>query len=113
MNLGVQGAVGSQQGWGMTTSVIQQKGLPNDYVVHIKGIPLYHRSGEKARVIPQPWFTEFCNSQRLSRFAATFIGARAKISADSCVEPTRGSLLFFFFFVLSRGPSDSHAQPPG
>ena len=31
----------------MTTSVIQQKGLPKDYFVHIKGISLYHRSGEK------------------------------------------------------------------
>ena len=34
----------------MTTSVIQQKRLPKDYCVHIKGdsrIPLYHRSGEK------------------------------------------------------------------
>ena len=31
------------------------------------------------------WFTEFCNSQRLSRFAAPFTGARAKISiAESC-----------------------------
>ena len=31
------------------------------------------------------WFTEFCNSQRLSRFAAPFTGAQAKISiAESC-----------------------------
>mmetsp|Transcript_4223 Transcript_4223/g.8695 ORF Transcript_4223/g.8695 Transcript_4223/m.8695 type:complete len:118 (+) Transcript_4223:3354-3707(+) len=31
------------------------------------------------------WFTEFCNSQRLSHFAAPFIGARAKISvAENC-----------------------------
>ena len=38
----------------MTTSVIQLKRLPK--TPHIKGeIPLYHRSGEKPRVIPQPW----------------------------------------------------------
>ena len=31
------------------------------------------------------WFTEFCNSQRLSHFAAPLIGARAKISvAENC-----------------------------
>ena len=40
----------------MTTSVIQQKGLPKDYFLHIKGdSQKYHRSGEKPRVIPQPW----------------------------------------------------------
>ena len=40
------------------------------------------------------WFTEFCNSQRLSRFAAPFIGARAKISvAESCVEACAQELL--------------------
>ena len=34
--------------WGMTTSVIQRKGLSKDYIVFIeRGIPLYHRSGEK------------------------------------------------------------------
>ena len=33
------------------------------------------------------WFTELCNSQRLSCFAAPFIGAPAKISvAESCAH---------------------------
>ena len=31
----------------MTTSVIQQKRLPKNYFVNIKGVFLYHRSGEK------------------------------------------------------------------
>ena len=35
------------------------------------------------------WFTEFCNSQRLSHFAAHFIGVRAKISATGAA-PVRG-----------------------
>ena len=35
------------------------------------------------------WFAEFCNSRRLSHFAAHFIGVRAKISATEAA-PVRG-----------------------
>ena len=40
--------------WGMTTSVIQQKGLPKDYFVNRKGDSLVSQKWlEKPRVIPQ------------------------------------------------------------
>ena len=43
--------------WGMTTSVIQQKGLPKDYFLHKGGFPQVSQKWlEKPRVIPQPCF---------------------------------------------------------
>ena len=41
--------------WGMTTSVIQRKGLSKDYCVHRKGDSLVSQKWDKPRVIPPLW----------------------------------------------------------
>ena len=57
------------------------------------------------------WFTEFCNSQRLSHFAAPFIVVRAEASvAESCYSHER--LNAEFKFKLNRNQPPTPGQGP-
>ena len=65
------------------------------------------------------WFTEFCNSQRLSHFAAPFIVVQAETSiAENCISHTAATqhTKFTDYLLLTQNGSMAgtarHAAPP-
>ena len=78
----------------------------------LSGISQKHKTRSKLY-----WFTEFCNSQRLSHFAAPFIVVRAETSiAESCIDSqskwqTHIMRHSYIFITKKNGSANEAASP--